>query len=604
MDTAISQFASLARDDAPALTHADAAVVSQAFDRGPRALPTRVGDCPAFFHPADGDVAVLFCNAWGYEELCMRRSLGALAEGMAALGYPTLRIDFPGVGGSLAVSPPTIDGWIEHLRAAAAQLRVMSGAQRLVLAGAGLGALIAAEAVRRGFDCLGLAFVAPPSSGRRYVRETQAWAALLAREGDGAAFANEGDLTIAGFRLPGAFKAEIQALKGVSALAPHMFAILLRRQGVETAEANAQIDEISFEGLDDLIAGPTQAVLPRRDFEAFLGALRHRVPVGVSQGARATAPEAVLAGPVFCETALRFGPDDRLFGVWNAPTQPRAGNPCVVILNTGRNAHNGWRGMMADLARDLAGAGVASLRFDLGGMGESVADPQAPEEIIYSDFPIVYAQAALSLAQARGAGPIIVLGVCSGAYLAMRLALADQRVAGLASVNLYRLVWDDAETVEEAIRYANRPLRAAAKRLMSRSRLRELFVRRADALALASHSLRRVVRRLSIRFAPFVGGLSPRAHLYKSAISNLGALKARRVPVLLGYSWGDDGLTEMQDYFGGACQRLAPFTNVSFDIIGDCDHNLTTPKAISWLRRHLDQMIDQALKNSSERLST
>ena len=42
-------------------------------------------------------------------------------------------------------------------------------------------------------------------------------------------------------------------------------------------------------------------------------------------------------------------------------------------------------------------------------------------------------------------GPIIVFGMCSGAYHAFQAALIDHRISGLILVNLQKFVWHEGE---------------------------------------------------------------------------------------------------------------------------------------------------------------
>ncbi|MCH8149098.1 MAG: alpha/beta hydrolase, partial [Planctomycetes bacterium] len=84
-------------------------------------------------------------------------------------------------------------------------------------------------------------------------------------------------------------------------------------------------------------------------------------------------------------------------------------------------------------ARALAGRGLPSLRFDLSGLGDSAA---ARGDTPFKDVAIADTRAALDAVEA---GPnwrdIVLFGLCSGADIALRVALEDPRVTGLVLVN-------------------------------------------------------------------------------------------------------------------------------------------------------------------------
>ena len=55
----------------------------------------------SLFHPAAGDVAVLMCPPFGWDDICSYRSRRDWAERLATAGYPALRFDLPGTGDSI-----------------------------------------------------------------------------------------------------------------------------------------------------------------------------------------------------------------------------------------------------------------------------------------------------------------------------------------------------------------------------------------------------------------------------------------------------------------------------------------------------------------------
>jgi pimeloyl-ACP methyl ester carboxylesterase len=118
------------------------------------------------------DTAVLFASAYGYEDLCSRKMLRVMADGLANLGIASLRLDYIGTGDSL--DEAHVDGradWAADLAKAASSLRKNSGAKRLIVVAQGMGSLVAAKAIQDGLVVDGIAHLAPVMSGKSYLRE-------------------------------------------------------------------------------------------------------------------------------------------------------------------------------------------------------------------------------------------------------------------------------------------------------------------------------------------------------------------------------------------------------------------------------------------------
>lgn len=106
--------------------------------------------------------------------------------------------------------------------------------------------------------------------------------------------------------------------------------------------------------------------------------------------------------------------------------EPRAAARAAVLIVAGQpQTRVGSHRMFTDLARMLATRGVASLRFDVGGWGDSPGEALPFER---SDRDIAVAAARLR-ADAPANAPLWVFGLCDGASAAA-LALPALRTAG------------------------------------------------------------------------------------------------------------------------------------------------------------------------------
>jgi hypothetical protein len=130
------------------------------------------------------------------------------------------------------------------------------------------------------------------------------------------------------------------------------------------------------------------------------------------------------------ETMQVFGDYDHLTGWYCPPHTDDPGKAAVVMLTAGMLHHVGPMRLHVQLARELASRGVASLRYNLSGIGESLA-VAAPGSSL--------ARAADELGQAldwlqaeHGYQQFVLFGLCSGADDALAAAVAEQRVIGLS----------------------------------------------------------------------------------------------------------------------------------------------------------------------------
>lgn len=545
--------------DAPPAPAPAAAVRALAFD-----------GCLGLLHPAPGDTAVLMCSPWGYEELCARRSWRRLAEAIAAAGAPCLRFDYPGTGDSLDPGRLDLDAWIDAAERAAHALRQATGARRLILLGQGLGATVAALAARRIGEAAGLVLMAPATSGRIHLRELAMWGSVVS-----ASIrlpATDEPVGVAGFVLAPQIAAGLKTTELAEA-APAIDTLLLARPGQE-ADARlavalrargAGVERIDYEGYDALLTDPTTAVFPAAAVQAVAAWIGARATPAPQPAAPTCEP--VLQGPHFTETPVRFGGEAELFGVLCRPRGARRGRT-VVMLNSGYDPHAGWARAWTLQARALAERGIASLRIDAAGVGDSPARPGAPEQTLYSDAQLADARAATDWLHAEGLGPVMLVGRCSGAYLGLDAAVADPRVQALVLVNPLRLVWRPGESVDEAIRSAS----------LSHYRARALQPQTLGRILRGEVAVGRLALRLLRRA---VGGLAAReqAALRARVHAKFAALRARKAEVALVYSEADDGLIELAAWFGRDGRDLGAYPNVRRADIAGADHNLTPAAA-------------------------
>lgn len=174
------------------------------------------------------------------------------------------------------------------------------------------------------------------------------------------------------------------------------------------------------------------------------------------------------------ERAIRFGAHNALVGVLTEPAEADADRPAIVFLNAGILHHVGASRLYVRLARELAGHGFRSLRFDLAGVGDSEPrrDSLGPIESGLRDGT----EALDYLFAARGNTSFVLAGLCSGSDMAFHLALRDPRVTGLINMD----AWAYRTWRYYARRFGPKLLDTSAWRHSIRVRIRRFRDRRAS----------------------------------------------------------------------------------------------------------------------------
>lgn len=516
----------------------------------PRAVPVTVAGCHGWFHPpalpALGRGVVIVAPE-GHEALLAHRGLRDLAMRGAALGLPVLRFDHPGSGDS-----PGERFRLEDARAAVLEamdwMRAEAGVTEVALAGLRLGALIAAQAAsRRPGEVAALLLLAPVAQGRTHRRHMLLAAQVGASRDDWV-----DGIEVAGHLWP---VEELEDLAGADLSAALCRAAVPRVMIMDRAAASARrvAPAVAFEaleGLESFLAPAHEARVPVGAFDRASAWLAEDASVATEAAEVAESlPRPVGGGAT--ESVLRFGPGGSLVGVLCSPAPGQARRTAALLLNTGANGHVGVGRFGVRLARRLAEAGIPSLRMDLPGLGDSDAPEGADPAVApdpFADFLVPAARAGRDLLAAEGASRCLAVGLCSGAHAALRLALIDSRIDGLALFNLP--AFDRSQGGAPALDGGPPP---GEKPWLRRPRM---LVRRLKAEA----------DRLLARIGIETGLDAPSAWMRR--------LAARRVHVLLGYSRGDRGLRELRAHFGRHGRRLCGFPLVRCRVLEGTEHAL------------------------------
>lgn len=555
--------------------------------------------CAGWLHEAAGKagaIGVVLCAPHMHEAMWTHRGMRHLADDLAAAGVPVLRFDYYGTGDSAGDGgePDFVPRAVQSVVTAAIQLRALTGVENVVLCGLRLGAalaVLASEAMIAGVGKppAALVLMAPVVNGRAYLRELRALGAFYEPEdGVGPAHtsqpsAAEGDgLEILSYRLSAQAMQEIGALRldrRPDIPAPRILLLddapgstsIVASLARHYQQAGAHVDVAEFFDSRLMMKSPEVSAVPEASWRRIIEWLAPDTAVTFAVPRAAEKRDAAFEVDGVIEHSLWID-NGRQFGVLCVPMgeTPRA---IVIFPNTGGSHHVGDGRAFVLLSRTLARRGFAALRLDVSTLGDS---PGAAREMAvsraYALHPRADVSAVVDWARARGYACIVMAGVCSGAYLSLQAALANEHVTGVVMANALKYLWrDQDETARHAPPQRLRDYLYAARNLRNWQRLlRGEFPLRAivAGVARAAHGAAR-------RLAGGGRGQQPTAWddvEREYARGAMTKLSRRRVQLDLLYGADDAGLALAGRCFGDDFSQLRDLPGISAHRCANLDH--------------------------------
>jgi pimeloyl-ACP methyl ester carboxylesterase len=560
------------------------------------------------YHAAEPDVAlgtgVVLCNPLGYEAMCAHRTYRHLARRLAAAGFDVLRFDYQGTGDSSGRNdePHRVRAWLDSIGAAIDELRAVAGVTSVDLFGVRLGATLAALAAGERRDIRGIVLWAPAVSGRAYVREHRALQMLKRGTGLSAQVGQDiGDLLEPALR-------EMSAMS-LLALRDRFVerALILPRDDLPTVEKQLALHlegcgvetELRAEpGYARMMDHPETAVVPSPTLDAIVAWLRR--PAGVTPRRVVDGnPPAVLATwshdprHAVREEALSFGAGRRLFGILTEGEELRGARTAVVFLNAGANHRVGPNRLYVSLARDLAARGYPAFRFDAGGLGDGAPSPGMAENRIYSKDSVADVKAAMTfLTSIRDVQRFVLVGICSGGFLAFHTSAVDDRVAAQIVINPQTFEWKQGDPIELSIKKSYKSTRYYLRALWRPSvwtlALRGALDVRGVMGAVRRRSASRAAVRLRGLMARWRGLPEPRNEVERT----LRDVSARGARSLLVFSSNDGGLDMIEQHLGGGASSMDGDANFRLEIVDGADHTFTQKDAQDRLRTLITRFVE------------
>jgi len=274
-----------------------------------------------------------------------------------------------------------------------------------------------------------------------------------------------------------------------------------------------------------------------------------------------------------------FGADALLFGILTQPPANEIRRRAVILLNAGADHHIGASRLYVSMARRWAQHGYVVLRMDLAGLGDSGTRPGRAEDDVFPHEAVDDIRAAIEFLRASyGVRDVALVGLCSGAYHALRAAVVGLSVNRILMVNPQNYFWKPGETLQglqlvEVLRnpgvYRERVFSLAAwKRMITGRvnilRIAKIYMQR--PLLAAESTLRDIARRLHLRLPNDLG-------------TELEEVVARGVRVAFVFARGEPGIDLLKLQAGNSVSRLAERCRIHTIDSGDHVFTRSGPRA-------------------------
>jgi alpha-beta hydrolase superfamily lysophospholipase len=583
--------------------------------------------CFGWFHAAQQPVrgmGVVLCRPAGYEGTCAYETYTQLAEKLSCAGFAVIRFDYHGTGDSAGsdTDPHRVRAWIESTKSAIQEVKRLGGVSRISLFGVRLGATLAAVTAAECNGVDGMVMWAPCVTGKAFARELRASRSRLSASADDSA---EEGIEALGYVYTAQTLHDMQSLDCLRLrVAPAKRVLIVGRDDMPmegplpAAYRSIGIDTsyAVLPGYANMIVEPHEGVVAHETLSAIVDWLVAAKPDAIPGGLRGQMPATVKAAfsvqvdSVFGsvrEIPLMFGDGHSLFGILSEPSQfsltDRRWETAILMLNVGTNHRVGPNRLYVKMARAWAEQGYSALRFDLAGIGDSSSSVGYARSRLYSKESTVDVRSAIDCLSQRGCKRFIVMGLCSGAYVAFQTALMEPRVSGQILMNPRRLDWKEGETLQSAMQVSYKSTHFYKKALMDLGTYSRIFRGQVDIRGIAG----RLIVLLKARLQRTLNNIRHIAPDEGDVLSNAKLISSKGTDTLMIIGAEDDGRDYIEFHLGRCGNKMGRDSHFKMEIVEGSDHTFSNADSqdtvIALVQQHLDHAISKAKFSDGKQLA-
>jgi pimeloyl-ACP methyl ester carboxylesterase len=287
-----------------------------------------------------------------------------------------------------------------------------------------------------------------------------------------------------------------------------------------------------------------------------------------------------------------FIDEEGLFGVLCEPRGDASAShrgPAFLLTNTAASSRVGDSRLSVRIARELARRGIASLRFDARGRGDSPATPgtvrsDTPYGRIYNLLATEDTATAARWLARQGYRSIFTFGICSGAYHALKAAVVEPAIHGVVAVNIPTFKRPEDKAPDAMRRSTRNSMAGYAHSAFDPKKWKAILRGEKHLLRVFGFVAGYAVTRLRSRLVDTFGldrlSNTP-PELAETPLPIMRALDAKGVKTTLLYGTYDAGLDLLASHFGTLGARLSRFPTVRVAAYPDLDHSLFNAACLS-----------------------
>ena len=398
--------------------------------------------------------AVIIVGPLGPEYMFCHRSIKSLAERIASLGLYSLRYDHIGMGNSSSDLFDTniVSKWNATLPVLKEHLKHFYSIDDVIYISLRTGSLILSEYLNK-YESVHAIFWFPYVLGKAWVRDMR----MMDSKRNNV---NKSSTTIDAAGYPLTFEAQ-EEINQVNLLDNNLNVsgnILLIEDSLSLPNkklANyfnefTETDIKSTPGMKEMLTVVSSSVVPLLSLDTicqWLDTLRNETEKITCP--ECEAPLGTYQDDFFKESIHNLNGKKNLFGIISEPLSCNY-DDIVLIVNAGSGHHVGPNRLNVDLARYLASVNIASFRFDLGHLGESIHGDETSKLNPFVASTNNDIQYVIEYITGKYKKNIILLGLCSGAHNQFHAALntTSKFIKQLIVINPINFYYKDGQSLE------------------------------------------------------------------------------------------------------------------------------------------------------------
>lgn len=394
--------------------------------------------------------AVLIVGPIGPEYMHCYRSIRCLADALAEQGILAARYDHPGMGdstGNLDVEDIWHD-WVKAPQVVSNYLCSEYLVENVVVISLRSASLLLDDCIKSS-NIKEVVYWYPYVRGASFIRDMQSLDSMLNLESispDGALNAGGYPLTvnaqkfIKSINLSKSNFSGIQralVIESIDLPGNTKFLDNLRRQ-------NVQADMAELDGLTKMVRRAILSLVPFSNINYISNWIEESIQDSVKL-TKIVESDEILKREGYIETIVHIPSTQEMYGVFTQSNSDikLSDSTLIIFSNAGVAHHIGPNRIYVDASRSLALQGIATLRFDISSIGESVGEYS---EENHHPYPITAAQdinTAVNYMRAKFSFKRVILsGLSSGAHNSYHAALTgNSDVNGLILINPLTFYW-------------------------------------------------------------------------------------------------------------------------------------------------------------------